>query len=485
MAFKRKNLSVGLITVSITLVFLLSALFFYYGTKKSLKKEILSSSLPLLSENIYSDIQHRLSLPLNVSSSMSRDTFLTNWVLDGEKDADEIILYLNNLKEKYGFFTTFFVSSRTDRYYYSDGILKEISPDDEHDVWYYTFVDGGKAVDLDVDTDEASDGVLSIFINNRLEDLQGHFLGIVGVGIRLESVARLLQDKRDQYRRNIYLVDENGIIQVHPDLSLVEQVNIFQDEGMAPIAPELMKEGSHLKEMTYTSSSGKVFISSRYIPELDWHVFVEQDEKSSLTEARKSLIISFIITFVIAAGIFLFSNHFLKSFEAQMEDLAGTDTLTGTFNRRELFRQFEIYHYRNLRYSTRLSIILIDLDNFKAINDSSGHLEGDRILKEAADLFSRLIRPSDLIVRWGGDEFVILMEASEQDARGKAEQIRRAAESIGYGTGKDSGGGLTLSIGVGEAAEEDSLESLIARTDKAMYRSKQTGRNRVTAVSDL
>ncbi len=485
MMIRKTSLSVGLITISITLVFLLSSLFFYYSMKEGLKREILSSSLPLLSENIYSDIQHRLSLPLNVSSSMSRDTFLTNWVLDGEKDIDEVTLYLRHLKDKYGFFSTFFVSESTGRYYYFDGVLKEVSPDDSHDVWYYAFVDSGRPVDLDVDTDEASNGILSIFINNRLEDLQGNLLGVVGVGIRLETVARLLQEKKDQYHRNVYLVDENGVIQVHSDISLVEQVDIYMQSGISDIADELMREDNdHPMEMSYLSSQGRVYITSRYIPELEWHVFVEQNERTGLKEARKSLFISLFFTLLISAGIFLFSSYALKSFEVRMENLAGTDTLTGVSNRRELFKQYEIFQYRTRRFSSKLSVILLDLDKFKNINDRYGHLEGDRVLKESAVLFSKMIRPSDLIVRWGGDEFLIMVEASESEAVSTAERILEAARSIRFGGDRESSSSLTLSIGVCEAESDESLEDLTFRADQAMYLSKQKGRNRVTPFSE-
>ena len=140
MFITKSKISLSILTVAIVSAFLFSSLFSYFTTKNSLIEEIKNSSLPLLSENIYSEIQRSLSQPLNVASAMSYDSFLMNWVTNGEKDSDEIKQYLKNIKSKYNFFSTFFVSANTGNYYYYDGILKTISKNDPHDIWYYNFI---------------------------------------------------------------------------------------------------------------------------------------------------------------------------------------------------------------------------------------------------------------------------------------------------------------------------------------------------------
>lgn len=341
MYIKKSKVSLSILTFFIITAFLLSSFFSYFTAKQSLKEEILNSSLPLLSENIYSEIQRSLSIPLKVSSSMSRDSFLIKWVNDGEQNYDEITLYLKNIKERYNFFSTFFVSSTSSNYYYGDGVLKKISAEDDHDSWYYDFMNSGKEADLDVDTDEASDGVLTIFINYRLEDFNGSFLGVVGVGVRLDQIAVKLQEKQDKYNRNVFLVDEDGFIQVHSDIHLIEQVNIFKKEGIRNVADEIMAQSADPIEIEYKTDSQSIFVSSRYISELGWHIIVEQDEKSSYFEARKSLYLSLLITIMITGLLLFVSSHILKVFEQQMELIAGTDNLTNTANRRELIKQFE------------------------------------------------------------------------------------------------------------------------------------------------
>ena len=294
-------------------------------------------------------------------------------------------------------------------------------------------------------------------------------------------IANELQEKRKTYNRNIYLIDENGIIQVHSNLSMVEKINIYKAEGIKTAAPALMTTSETPVEATYNSGSGRMLVSSRYIPNLNWHVIVEQDEKSSLTGARRSLIISLIVTIGIAAVIYLLSNRILSGFKQQMELLAGTDNLTNTANRRELYSQFEKFKYRSRRYQTSLSLIIIDLDEFKEINDNYGHLEGDRVLKDFSSLLKDSIRPTDLLARWGGDEFIIIMEATEKESLVLASRILSFAKNVTYGK-PSSQKPLTVSMGIAEYSKEQELDELIARADSALYKSKINGKGRVTTA---
>lgn len=158
----------------------------YQITKASVHREIVQNDLPLTMNNIYSDLTSELTRPILVASSMAADTFLQDWVLDGEVDEDRVRKYLLEIKEKYDFFSTFFISAHSLRYYHFQGIQKNISPADAHDVWYYRFIGSGKEYDLDVDTDEAGNNSLTVFINYRLEDEKGQLLGVTGVGLKME-----------------------------------------------------------------------------------------------------------------------------------------------------------------------------------------------------------------------------------------------------------------------------------------------------------
>ena len=162
-----------------------------------------------------------------------------------------------------------------------------------------------------------------------------------------------------------------------------------------------------------------------------------------------------------------------------LEYQASHDKLTGLFNRNK-FDEFYIKEVkRSRRYSTDLSIIIFDIDNFKTINDTHGHQSGDIVLKEISQIISLHIREQDIAVRWGGEEFLILLPHTNLDgATTVAKKIRINIEENEFTELKLK---LTASFGVSELNEDDSDESLILRTDKFLYEAKNSGKNRVIA----
>lgn len=165
----------------------------------------------------------------------------------------------------------------------------------------------------------------------------------------------------------------------------------------------------------------------------------------------------------------------LKEANATISRLAATDDLTGLSNR----RHFDVCLAASLsaarRHNLPLSVIMIDLDHFKAVNDTFGHCEGDKVLKAFADLLIELIRTEDVAARWGGEEFIIILPHTACEAAvALAERIRAACKK--YFAAMN---GLTASFGVTQLQSSEDEDSLIRRTDDAMYRAKHEGRNRV------
>ncbi|MBC8087910.1 MAG: GGDEF domain-containing protein, partial [Phycisphaerae bacterium] len=138
---------------------------------------------------------------------------------------------------------------------------------------------------------------------------------------------------------------------------------------------------------------------------------------------------------------------------------------------------------RALRYDSSMALLMIDLDHFKRVNDSYGHLVGDDVLRDVAALLTATIRTTDMVARYGGEEFLVLLpETDDAGAETFAERIRAAIESHDFGGRADQPGlSLTTSVGVATfpAARIESVEDLFARADAALYRAKADGRNRV------
>ncbi|HOK22464.1 MAG: diguanylate cyclase [Candidatus Hydrothermae bacterium] len=158
------------------------------------------------------------------------------------------------------------------------------------------------------------------------------------------------------------------------------------------------------------------------------------------------------------------------------------DELTGAKNRRFLGYFTEIEVRRALRYKTNFSIILLDIDNFKEINDIYGHLEGDKVLKELADYITRNLRESDVLIRYGGDEFIIFLpNTSFENAKAVAEKIL-----TGLMSEKVAGHSISLSMGVAEFPRDGkSWTELFNKADVALYRAKRRGKGRIAWVEEI
>jgi diguanylate cyclase (GGDEF)-like protein/PAS domain S-box-containing protein len=165
-----------------------------------------------------------------------------------------------------------------------------------------------------------------------------------------------------------------------------------------------------------------------------------------------------------------------KRVEKELEKLAATDMLTQVYNRTKFDEIMKREMARATRFDEKLSFIIFDIDNFKRINDRYGHLAGDGVLKDTADFVKGHIRKIDYIVRWGGEEFVIITpEIGLKSARTLAERIRKSVEAYKF----KNVDGVTLSFGVTEFKKGDSVDRVVKRADDAMYRAKSKGRNRV------
>ncbi len=458
------------LSIILVIAFVSISIINYRTTRYAVRQEIVFSSLPLLRENIYSEIQRDFIPSINRASLMANNSFLIDWSLAGERNEEQILQYLQEIQNKYGYFSTFFVSAQTKKYYHYSGVLKKVSREDSHDDWFFDFKESGRELDLDVDTNQAANNMLTIFINYRVEDYQGNFLGVTGVGIKMNNFTATLQEKQKKYNRTIFLVDENGTVQAHPNKELIGTVSLHEQPGIRQIADRILTRSEEPVNDSYTYRNDTMLVTSRYMPNLAWFLIVEQDETEALSSARRNFIRTILVGVATSIVIIILLIVTINHFQTRLERLAVTDELTHTANRREFHSQLERRLARYDRFKTPVSIIILDLDHFKEINDLQGHLQGDKVLIKCAEILQENIRPIDLLARWGGDEFVLLLECPLEEALNSAERLREHLK-------KES---IRVSMGITEYRGSETVESFIARADSALYKSKQAGRNRIT-----
>ena len=178
--------------------------------------------------------------------------------------------------------------------------------------------------------------------------------------------------------------------------------------------------------------------------------------------------------------------------EEKLSALALTDSLTGLWNRRAFDQALRREWKRTLREESQLSLLLLDLDHFKTLNDQYGHALGDKCLVAVASAITETVRASDFICRWGGDEIAIILPATDHAGTLKAaDKVRSAVEALRFRAEDHAGEWVSVTASVGmatavkEADERMAIpQSLLRAADRALYRAKQDGRNRVAVACD-
>lgn len=189
-----------------------------------------------------------------------------------------------------------------------------------------------------------------------------------------------------------------------------------------------------------------------------------------------------IITLIISLIIYI-SHYFirdLKRSEQKLLNMATRDFLTNLLNRGEGFKRFREEIAKNSRTAEPLSTVLIDIDHFKRINDTYGHQAGDQVLQSFADGIVEALREYDIICRYGGEEFLIMLPSTPlAKATQIAERLRERVEKIGVPWHEGPPIRFTISLGVCQFSSNETLDELISRVDSALYTAKANGRNRV------
>ena len=305
-----------IVTLSLLLIagFLATSLVSYFAALSSLRSQIFKTELPLISENFYSNISKDFSELLTISSMMANNTFLQEWINSGEKEMEKITTFLAEITEKYHTLTSFFVSEKTRIYYQSKGILKHVREDEERDIWYFRVRDMKQDYEFNLDPDLANNDTMTVFVNYKVFDAKHNFLGAIGVGLKINTLAKLISEHGETMQRNIYLVSRDGRIIVRNDPKMDEYQHLRDVPGLTALADSLLINDQTI--FKYKHKGQTIHLNSRFIPELDLILVVEKPEESITEGISRALIFNLAICLIITAlMIFLATlniNIFMK-----------------------------------------------------------------------------------------------------------------------------------------------------------------------------
>ncbi|KNH25359.1 deoxyribonuclease [Pseudomonas syringae] len=327
-----------------------------------------------------------------------------------------------------------------------------------------------------------------ISFSRRVSGSQGEFLGVAEAAMRLSYFDQLFNSLSIGRDSTVNLISKDGTLLAQQP-RLAEEL-IGKNFSNRPNFQRIVKEGNG----SFTSMSDRYQAKRLYtfskVGNLPLIVIVALSSEEVFAAWKRTAVVVSFATIALCVSL-LWLTWLLcrelrrrQSAEQELAQLAATDPLTGLANRRSLDQALRHEWFRAQRSGLPLSLLMIDVDHFKAFNDRHGHQGGDDALRWVAKVISTHVRrPADLVARYGGEEFsVILAETDSAGAQQIADNVRAAVEQLPL-VGSDTSP-ITVSIGISTwtTASDISLEQLLFTADKALYQAKESGRNRVVAT---
>ena len=412
--------------------------------------------------NVFSEA---VAVSQTMTNTFVRDFLINKNNLSIEQQSGLLRKYLSDIVYKFGYSTAFIADNKTMAYFSEHGYSKTVDINNPDDDWYLHFKESGKQYELNVDNDQANNNRMTIYINMRILDSAGYFMGACGVGVPMKQVMTLLQSLEAQSDISIKLVSSDGVVKVARSGQLVFQRT--EEELRA-----MLKKYEYSQPYYYEPKKEDGYTIIKYIPECDWFAVIDYEggrSSASSTMLFKNLMVCLIILLAVLIAFYYIMSIVAKHTERFAEE-ALEDPLTGLKNRRSYSREIEKLTRRQSLKD--ISVATMDINGLKLTNDSFGHTAGDDLLKGAANALKAYFGKNGWkVYRTGGDEFIAITTKPVPDKNEITAGFKNQLMLFHHELIKE----LSVSIGVAKAEENDitSVEELIKIADKKMYNDKE------------
>ena len=406
-----------------------------------------------------------IAVSQSLNNTFIRDFLKNDRNLSIQEQSALLRRYLSDIVYKFGYSTAFMADAKTMAYYSEHGYSKTIDINNPDDDWYQPFKDSGKVYELNVDNDQANFNRLTIYINMRIVDNSGEFIGVCGVGVPMKQVMTLLQSLEAQSDISIKLVSPDGVVRVARSGQLVFQRT--EEELRA-----MLKKYDYSQMYYYEPKKEDGYTIVKYIPECDWFAVIDYEggkSSASSTMLFKNLMTCLIVLLAVLVLVNSILNRFSKHTERFAEE-ALEDSLTGLKNRRSY--ALEIEKLNKQQSLENVSVATMDINGLKLTNDSFGHTAGDDLLRGASSAMKAYFGKNGWkIFRTGGDEFIAITVNEVPDKDIIVADFNKQLKEFHHELIKE----LSVSIGIAKACENQitSVEDLIKLADKKMYADKE------------
>ncbi len=418
---------------------------------------------------VYELVRDELLRPLYIAETFASTIDFTTSMDSTDLDEAALLRHLQGMEKDLGL--KFFVASeRTRKQYFSDGTTLDLIEGEV--AWYFE----AQAHDKDFMADLGQVGDVHLFFDVKVYGSEREFLGYVGVGKPIKQFIDTFDRYKARYGYDFLFTNERNeiILTSIPEL-VVTGAHIPKLESLEWFEHGDSSRHSHDSEIIQVDDED-FLISEFGIEELGWHLLLLIPLEARQAQTTRSFVISAAAAVVSVLLLAMTVYYLMLLYKQNLEKKAEVDVLTGLPNRTFIQRCYDQLQ----RDRRTLCAIIIDLDHFKTINDTYGHDAGDRVLREVARVFKEVLRDDDVVGRWGGEEFVMLLpDTSVDKGMAIAERARRRLENLTIDI-QEADVSVTASFGVTYgSARKRSLADLLARADKVLYEAKETGRNQV------
>ena len=416
----------------------------------------------LLATRIHDSVVARLMKPVTVAQTMACDDFLIDFLrnesVDVKGDEARMMAYLGRIQQEFGYASACVISEATRRYYRNDEMHKIVHPEsDPHDVWYANFADGGADFYIGVYRNATSTADSTFYLNASVKDADGTFLGVVSTGLYVRDVISLFASFERQYGIKIDMADETGLVVLDSN---------FADINTASLAHLVSAREPPSQEFRYLRYGMTGFAVTKFVDELGWYFVLRSDHRSAALPSQ--------LFYLVAVALWAASLHALYVAQKKLQrkqrnrflgKVSQVDALTGLPNR-NFFK--DMYGERGVFNTTRYRCLAVfDIDFFKEANDS---MNGDEALVSVVANMLRLLDNRGMVLRWGGDEFLVLFELPIESAYAICRQFCKNVEAEHL---------VTVSVGLTEVRLSDTIKKNYYRAAQCCYMVKEMGGNGV------
>ncbi|GAB5385371.1 MAG: sensor domain-containing diguanylate cyclase [Aliiglaciecola sp.] len=416
-------------------------------------------------------IVDQLLKPLHVSQTLVEAKELQELVLSDEIDEAAMFAMLKRIEQEFGM--GFFIASEVSRTQYNSNGTKLALEEGKVD-WYFRYKNWEQDAIADIGQWEDPHFYIDLKIYNDKQE----FMGFFGISKSLDSFVGIFDEYKKEHGYDFIFVDQDNNIALSSDPELIVDKTTFTTLESLDWYQGLDLEklpGGSLNNALVRVDGKDALIAEVKVDPFGWTMYLLTPLQARQTEISRSFVVSVVTLLVIIFALFLLIYHLLYYFKQDMQKNFQTDPLTRLPNRNKV----ELRYAEMLDQKKSVGVVLIDIDHFKAVNDTHGHNAGDTVLRQISAMLQGQLRDGDVVGRWGGEEFVLLLpDTTPEQSFEVAQKLRESMANMTASTGSISLQ-ITASFGVSHTETVRPLTEILGYADDALYQAKRDGRNMV------